>query len=73
VSSPTYAQLILMPEVQARRALESAGSQLRLVIARPVFAALGRGQLRVLRIRPVKEETDLEVVAGYDSYERIEP
>lgn len=72
MSSPTHAQFVLMPEVQARHALESAGGKLRLIVARPVFTALGHGKLRVLRIRPAKEESELEVVAGYDSYERIE-
>jgi hypothetical protein len=72
VSSPSHAQFVLMPEVQARRALEAVGGKISLTVLRPVFAALGCGKLRVLRIRPVKEESELEVVAGYESYERIE-
>jgi len=65
-------QLVLMPEVQARRALQSDGDTIHVILLRPVFNAVGCGTLRVLRIRPAKEGADLEVVAGYDSYERIE-
>lgn len=73
---PDYAQLIMMPEVEARRVLNATGKPLTLTILRPVFPALGNGTLRVLRIRPlrqaeVEEDSELEVVAGYDSYERI--
>jgi len=71
-SAPDYAQLVLMPEVEARRALRAEGKPISLTILRPVFCALGRGVLRTLRVRPVKEETELEVLAGYDGYERIE-
>lgn len=71
MDSPAHAELVLMPEPQARRALESAG-RLLLIVLHPVLPALGCGRLRVLRIRPAKGEGELEVVAGYDSYERIE-
>jgi len=65
-------QLVLMPEVQARRALQSRGDRIHVILLRPVFNAVGCGMLRVLRIRPAKGDADLEVIAGYDSYERIE-
>ena len=67
-----FEQLVLMPEVEARRVLQATGKPIALVVLRPVFPAAGRGQLRVLRVRPMKEESELEVVAGYDSYERVE-
>ena len=66
-----------MPEVEARRALQAGGKPITLIVLRPVFPAAGRGELRVLRVRPFlrqaqDEESELEVVAGYDSYERVE-
>ena len=67
-----FAQLVLMPEVQARRTLQTGGKPITLIVLRPVFPAAGRGKLRILRVRPLKEESELEVVAGYDSYERVE-
>ena len=67
-----YAQLTLMPEVQARRILQAEAKPITLTIVRPVFCALGCGKLRTLRIRPIKDESELEVLAGYDGYERIE-
>ncbi|MBV9148920.1 MAG: hypothetical protein JO024_03580 [Candidatus Eremiobacteraeota bacterium] len=73
-----FEQLVLMPEVEARRVLQATGKPITLIVLRPVFPAAGRGQLRVLRARPVlrqaqdEEESELEVVAGYDSYERVE-
>ncbi len=67
-----HADLILMPEVQARRLLQSEGKPITLTILRPVVPAFGCGKLRALRIRPRKQESELEVVAGYDWYERIE-
>jgi len=67
-----YAQLTLMPEVEARRMLQAERKPITLTIVRPVISALGCGKLRTLRIRPINDESELEVFAGYDGYERIE-
>ncbi len=64
MTSDPYA---LMPEVDARRAL--AGSALELRLLRPPYPALGLGRLRVLRVRAIGE--GLEVLAGYEGYERL--
>lgn len=61
--------LILMPEVQARRAL--LGRRLHLDVLAPLGNHLGRGRLRVLRITTNADES-LDVTAGYESYERID-
>ncbi len=60
--------LTMLPEVRARRYL--AGQTVTLTILRPPFAALGVGTLRVLRVRETAPAT-LEVIAGYDTYERL--
>jgi hypothetical protein len=57
-----------MVEVQARRTLDAR--RLRLSVLAPFGAWLGCGTLRVLRLRANSDET-VDVVAGYDSYERI--
>jgi len=57
----------LLPEVEARAAL--AGRDLLLRVLRPPYPALGTGTLRVLRVREGDEK--IEVIAGYDGYERI--
>jgi hypothetical protein len=72
--------LTLMPEVQARAAL--AGRRLRFSVLAPVGAWLGCGTLRVLRAAPLPaqagdgsegEDEVIELVCGYESYERLEP
>jgi len=69
-----------MPEVQARAAL--AGRRLRFSVLVPVGAWIGRGTLRVLRAtaRPAQapsggegEDEVIDLVCGYESYERLEP
>jgi hypothetical protein len=60
--------LTLMPEPQARRIL--AGSVLTLRVLRPPFPALGVGALRVLRVRDA--DSRIELIAGYDNYERLD-
>ncbi len=60
--------LSMMPEVQARRRL--AGHRLVFAILRPPYPALGVGVLRVLRVRE-NADAVLEVIAGYDNYERL--
>jgi hypothetical protein len=58
-------ELILVPEVQARRALRNYA--LRLHVLAPHGAWLGCGALRVLRLK-INEDRSAEIVAGYESY-----
>jgi hypothetical protein len=58
-------ELILVPEVQARRALRNYA--LRLQVLAPHGAWLGYGALRVLRLK-INEDRSAEIVAGYESY-----
>lgn len=60
-------QVSMMPEVQARRLLHDA--PIDLSILTPPYAALGCGRLRVLRVR--ESAGRYEVIAGYESYERL--
>jgi hypothetical protein len=60
--------LVLMPEVEARRAL--AGTDLVFSLLAPVGHHLGRGVLRVLHVHPRNER--IELVCGYESYERYD-
>lgn len=60
--------LTMLPEVQARRLL--AGHPMTLAVLQPPYPALGVGTLRVLRVRETAASI-LEVVAGYDNYERL--
>ena len=57
-------QLVLMPEVDARRAL--AGQAVTLRVLAPVGHYAGCGTLRVLRARPHGDV--VELVCGYESY-----
>ncbi len=59
--------LVLVPEPEARARLTGRSLYWRLL--RPPYAALGVGELRVLRIAERGETT--EIVAGYDRYERL--
>lgn len=61
----TLDHLVLMPEVDARRALASQAVVLRVLA--PVGHYAGRGMLRVLRVRPHDEV--VELVCGYEAYE----
>ena len=61
-------ELVFTPEHEARAAL--GDTPLRLRVLRPPFAAIGRGTLRVLRIRD--DERGREMIVGYDGYERID-
>ena len=65
-TSASDASVIMERESLARRAL--AGRPLRLRMLVPPYPAFGVGTLRVLRIR--EHEPYLEVVAGYERYER---
>jgi phage replication-related protein YjqB (UPF0714/DUF867 family) len=60
--------LTLMPEVHARAAL--AGRAVRFSVLAPVGGWLGHGTLRVLRT--IERDGTIELVCGYDSYERYE-
>jgi hypothetical protein len=60
--------LVLMPEVDARRALRDRS--IAFSVLAPVGAYAGRGVLRVLRARPL--ENRIELVCGYESYERFD-
>ena len=59
--------LVLLPEPEARARL--AGRSLCWRLLRPPYAALGVGELRVLRV--VERGATTELVAGYDRYERL--
>ena len=59
--------LTLVPEVEARAALRHRS--LRFSLLAPYGTWLGRGALRVLRLRTEDDEST-ELVAGYESYER---
>lgn len=70
----TLDHLVLMPEVDARRALASQAVVLRVLA--PVGHYAGRGTLRVLRVRPLvrqahHDEPVVELVCGYEAYERF--
>jgi len=66
-------QLVLMPEVDARRVL--TGHAVTLRVLAPVGQYAGRGTLRVLRARPVvpqgRQDEVVELVCGYESYQRL--
>jgi hypothetical protein len=59
--------LVLMSEVEARRAL--SGQSIAFSVLAPVGSYAGRGTLRVLRVRP--REQLVELVCGYESYEPL--
>ena len=60
--------LTLIPEVDARRAL--SGRPLHLHVLAPVGGWLGVGTLRVLRT--AEHDDRIELVCGYESYERCD-
>ena len=62
-------ELVLLPEVDARRALRDR--RLRFSLLAPFGQWVGRGTLRVLRVANGNGETELTV--GYESYERLPP
>ena len=64
--SATEATVIMEREPLARRALADRPLRLRMLV--PPYPALGAGALRVLRVR--EGDQYLEVVAGYERYER---
>jgi hypothetical protein len=58
----------LAPHVDATRALRDRS--LHLVVLAPRGSWIGRGTLRVLRVRS-QEDDSIELTAGYESYERM--
>lgn len=54
--------------VQARAMLRDRVVRLRMLL--PPYPALGRGTLRALRVGECGEQ--IEIVAGYDEYERLD-
>ena len=62
--------LILVPEVQARRAL--GDRPIRLEILVPYGAWIGRGALRVLRLK-IDDGGSAELTVGYESYHPYAP
>jgi hypothetical protein len=65
-----FAELTLLPEPAARRELLSAHT-LALNVLRPPYPVLGIGSLRILRVRETGAGA-LEIVAGYDNYQRLD-
>jgi hypothetical protein len=62
-------ELVLVPEVEARRAL--AGRRIRLQVLVPFGSWIGCGTLRVLRSTFRQAETgepEVELVVGYEAY-----
>jgi hypothetical protein len=59
--------LVLAPEVQARRALRKW--RLRLHVLAPHGPWFGCGTLRVLRLKLNDDDQTADVVAGYESYQ----
>ncbi|MDQ6825959.1 MAG: hypothetical protein M3Z14_02000 [Candidatus Eremiobacteraeota bacterium] len=59
--------LVMMMEVQARRMLSDRNLVVELLS--PPYVAIGCGKLRVLRVRD--QGGHLEILAGYESYERL--
>lgn len=57
-------ELILAPEVQARRVLRDR--RIRLQVLVPHGPWIGCGTLRVLRVK--MNESDVELIVGYESY-----
>ena len=58
-----------MPETHARRAL--CGRDLSFTVLAPLGSWLGRGTLRVLRVR--EDGGCIELITGYEAYERRDP
>jgi hypothetical protein len=61
-------ELILVPEVQARRALRK--QPLRIHVLAPHGAWIGCGTLRVLRLK-IQEDRSAELTVGYESYQPV--
>ncbi|HEY1868391.1 MAG TPA: hypothetical protein VGG70_08825 [Candidatus Cybelea sp.] len=62
--------LVLVPEVEARRALR--GRRIRMQMLVPIGPWIGCGKLRVLRLQVVSGETEeiAEMAVGYEAYRK---
>ena len=60
--------VILMPEVRARLALETQRLRMRVLV--PFGSWIGCGTLRVLRLK-INDDRSADIVAGYDSYRAV--
>jgi len=61
------ADLVLLPWIEARRRLGTRAHRLRVLT--PPYAAVGGGELRVLRVRENGPQP-LDVLCGYERYRR---
>jgi hypothetical protein len=61
------ADLVLLPEVEARSLLDGRAIALRLL--QPPYPAIGLGRLRVVRVTERADSTEL--LCSYEGYERI--
>ncbi len=61
--------LVMLSEVEARRALSAQPASVALSVLAPVGSYAGRGMLRVLRALPRNKR--IELVCGYEAYEPI--
>lgn len=61
----------MLPWTEAREAL--AGQPLRLRMLTPPYAAIGVGELRLLRVLALQGAHDgaLELTCGYDGYDKL--
>ena len=59
--------LVMLSEVEARRALSAQSATVALSVLAPVGSYAGRGMLRVLRALP--RYGRIELVCGYEAYE----
>jgi len=62
--------VVLMTDMEVRKALSDR--ELRYSILSPYGSWLGRGALRVLRVKP-REDHVLDIVLGYEFYEKFDP
>lgn len=58
---------MLVPEVEARRALR--GRRLRLQVLAPYGSWIGCGKLRVVGLK-INDDDSADLTVGYESYER---
>jgi len=68
---PASEDLVMLPWVQARKAL--GDRELRFRVLAPPYGVVGLGTLRALRVTALGGEHDgaWELVAGYDGYDKL--
>jgi hypothetical protein len=64
---PLSADLVLVPEVDARRLLQ--GRRIRLRVLAPYGSWVGCGRLRVLRLTQGGTDEEVELTVGYEAYQ----